>query len=409
MDEQQFFNQFSRDLNRDRYFESNTEQWERMEGLLEKSDRRKRRKALLLSALLPTILLLATGFLGFTLYKVNRKADHLQARLEKLEANNPVSVVPDTVFTERTVYKHDTIFVKQKTLGSSIAQLNRFSPEFYLNPHTQLHPYPQNSVQSLAENVQQSYTESEENASEQGPLPQLTHQSQDLNRRSTLPVVEYELSPIESTPKLSFNYLIEKYKPQKFAVGGTVGVLFPTSTESIPLHAYSLGLQGEAMVNDRFRLRMEAVYAPSRVRISANSPNEWSLPNITPPTVNDDLDGVRVTQAIYDFSLGWRYMLDRPDPLRFYVSGAWLSKLKMRQALQYGFYNPMTDEDTRVSFSRDEAVLTMQGMQLGLGSDWKFNNRYSIGMEAIYQHQFSFSERLMGSRWGLRSQLLYHF
>jgi hypothetical protein len=413
MNESNFFKNFADKMGQHRYFEPTDEQWDDMHSRLNSIDRKKKRRALLFSWGVPLLLGAGVLFLGVSMQKMQRQNLHLQARILEVEQAllNQKTQHAETWVQYDTVYK--TVYItKQVTSlaehdvdeGAELMQ-SKFNPiqfgAFGLQRPGDFRRYDFQISQLIRSDIADDKNQNLTFLGSKSP--------EKVEHRRVLPERMEDVPTAKATFRKNTDYYVQKYSPKQFYGGVSYGILVPTSTESIPVHAHSTGLIAETKLTDKLRLRLETAYAPARIRINDKASDDWSLPVISPPTPDDVLDFVKVSQSMWDLSLGFKYMLGEEKPIRFYAAGAWLSKIMLDKSYQYEYLNEQTLEDTKISFSRKNVDVTTRAMQLGLGSEWRLSRRYSFGMEAVYQHQFSFSERLIGSRWGLKSNLLYAF
>ncbi len=203
--------------------------------------------------------------------------------------------------------------------------------------------------------------------------------------------------------------MIRRLRPQNAMVSITGGMLF-SQTRGVEYHNnYSLGLMGQLAFGRHLRLLAGAEHSSANFRAHGSGLPDFRVPPPTPPTPNDDLKVVELRQPIWDFLFGLRYVFTPEKRLHPYVSAGWLGQFVQEQTLRYEFLNGLTEAETYVIVPRNNDYFNANGLQLGIGLEWAFTKRLSLGLEGLYRRQASTLVPLLVERWGLKTGLGYRF
>ncbi|MDX2281560.1 MAG: hypothetical protein NW218_18375 [Saprospiraceae bacterium] len=204
--------------------------------------------------------------------------------------------------------------------------------------------------------------------------------------------------------------LIRRLRPHDTGIGFTGGMVFPQTKDATPRNSYTLGLSGQMAFGNHLRLLAGAEHGWTNFKVNSSVLDNSNIPPPpTPPTPNDELDYVQVDQPLWDFSMGLRYIFAPEKRLRPFIGAAWMGEQTQEQTLRYNFKNQVTKEETITLVPRNDARFNANGLQIGMGAEWTFTKRLSLGLEGMYQRQYGASVPLLAERWGMKAGVSYRF
>jgi hypothetical protein len=237
-------------------------------------------------------------------------------------------------------------------------------------------------------------------------LPERERQGPVFNRDYRLPDLGLIMLPPPAERRR--DKLIRRFRPHSTAVGLLGGTAF-TLEQGVTNDKgnFSIGLTGETAFGRHVRLFAAGSYLSTRLRANNALLGDLNIPTLAPPTPNHLLDYVQLRQAIWDFSLGFRYVAAPEKRLSPVVSAAWLLEYAEDQSLVYTFINQLNGDETYVRAPHAESLFRADGLELGLGLQLAVNTRLSFRFRSFYQRQFGGHDSLLARRWGLSGGILY--
>ena len=228
-------------------------------------------------------------------------------------------------------------------------------------------------------------------------------------RKQSLPNA-FDMAVLVSAPGPLRVPLIRRLRPHDAMIGFTGGMVFPQTKDAIPRNSYILGMNGQMTFGNHLRLLAGAEHGWTNFKVNSSALDNSNIPQPpTPPTPNDELDYVQVDQPFWDFSMGLRYIFAPEKRLRPFIGAAWIGEQTQEQTLRYNFKNQVTEEETITLVPRNDARFNANGLQIGMGAEWTFTTRLSLGLEGMYQRQYGASVPLLAERWGLKAGVSYSF
>jgi Outer membrane protein beta-barrel domain len=235
------------------------------------------------------------------------------------------------------------------------------------------------------------------------------------------PIKAIEVKKNQPLPDLSLvlqiepihNYkeeLIEKIKPEKkLEIGLRTGLLFPYNEHVKSQSGYNAGINAGFKLWKHLHLTAGADLGQVEFTVRANDISRTQIPTLLPPTPNDVLKSVQIKHPLVDFSLGLRYSFRDNKPLKPYFSAAWLTQNSFEQNLKYEFYNAVIDDERFIKKHINDRNSFSNGFQIGFGADWRLRKHWLLGIEGVYQKQFSRGISLLEQRLNVRTGVKYSF
>ena len=203
--------------------------------------------------------------------------------------------------------------------------------------------------------------------------------------------------------------LVRHIKPHNFSVGLRSTLILPLTKITGTERSFSYGVSAGLTLGQNLHLIAAIDNGNIDFAVKNNDIVGSGIPLITPPTPDDVLDFVEIRQPISDFSLGLRYDFRTSRRWQPNVYLAWIGEHIHEQTITYEFDNIVTDEESYVKVQQHNAYFNAAGLQAGLGFNWFFVKKMSLGLEAIYQQQVSSVVPLLHERVGARAGLKYYF
>jgi hypothetical protein len=204
--------------------------------------------------------------------------------------------------------------------------------------------------------------------------------------------------------------LIKRIKPAKNAeIGLRTGAIFPYNENAKSHPGLNIGINSGFKLGKHLRLIVGADVGQVDFSLHTNDLTQIPIPIPSPPTPDDVLKSVQVEQPILDFSLGLRYDFRLNKTIRPYFSTTWLIQSTFEQGLKYEYFNPITEDESSIRRSGNDHYSYANGLQIGSGLDWHFRKHWSLGIEGVFQKQFSKEMPLLEQRFTLRTGVKYHF
>ncbi len=474
-----FLKEFAKNLDRERLYEPDDADWEKLAVALDAQAQAKRRRHLLFAWALPLAASVAFILLGTLLWQTSSKTAKMQAEIVRLQKElgmkNGVTLADTTVHHVVTI-QFDTIYRTVVFLTSSAHSMqsnfyhNNFGQgadsSFQKNQNKQLVNINQKgtegnirfqnvskdttlSAKTRAETILQkvnglvtarpinaldSFTnirttpadlakiQERSTTPDQSPVEDRVPQKMDLSmlplkgillpesrRKQYLPNA-FDMAVMVPAPTPPRVPLIHRLRPHDAMIGFTGGMLFPQTTDAIPRNSYILGLNGQMAFGHHLRLMVGAEHGWTNFKVNSSVLDNSNIPQPpTPPSPNDVLDYVKVDQPLWDFSLGLRYVFAPEKRLRPFIEAAWIGEQPQEQTLRYNFKNQVTEEETITLVPRNDARFNANGLQIGMGTEWAFAKRLSLGLEGMYQRQYGTTVPLLAERWGVKVGIAYSF
>ncbi len=455
-----FLKEFGKNLDRERHFEASDEDWEKVASALNARAQRARRRRRLLLWAWPLAASMAIIALGTSLFKTMARADEMQAEIlqlkEKSEAENS-SKASDTLRTHFSVIQYDTVYRtvfidrvvspaiypdgktnRNENMAEKINDLVKYAQtetgkkEIQISDNSALNgikvtnTITTNQVTALGEDMERiNGLNHTKEAGEMDDLRQVPDsiafkncpivflkfpslETRKLHSQGKRPILHKDLVMI---PMVTHPVpLIRRLRPHDIALGVTGEMLFPVTTpEATPLNSYTMGIAGQMEFSRHWQLHTGIERGWAYFEVAASGLDNLNIPQFTPPTPNDVLEYVKVTQPLWDFSLGLRYVFTPEKRLRPFIGMAWVGEQTQEQTLRYKFKNQVTNEETYILAPYNDTRFNANGLQIGLGAAWTFTKQMSFGIEGLYQRQNNTSVPLLAKRWGLKAGLLYNF
>ena len=204
--------------------------------------------------------------------------------------------------------------------------------------------------------------------------------------------------------------LIHRLKPRNAMVDVTGGVLIPRSKDGVPGNNFIFGVNGKMAFGSHLRLVAGFEYGWINFKVKGSELEQNDIPEIAPPSSDDELKYVLLKQPVRDVSIGLNYVFIPEKRLHPYIGMSWVGEQTLEQTLNYEFQNTTNGEESNVYVPRSNNVyFNTNGLKIGLGLEWTFAKQFSMGLEGSYLRRNPPTVPLLSERYGIKASLAYSF
>jgi hypothetical protein len=198
-------------------------------------------------------------------------------------------------------------------------------------------------------------------------------------------------------------------KPIKIA-GYELGILGSLAAMSrsniVRQNGFSIGARGGILIGKNWKIIGETQYLFLSYEADEITP-DLNIKIITPPTQNDSLDGVKVKQPYWQYSLGLQYFLSSKR-LKPYVGINLLGQSKLEEEIEYEYVNTLTNTPVFVQTIRKENLFQLPFLRLQLGASYPILGKINALMEGSYDVKLGNNTQFK-PLWQVKTGFLYRF
>jgi hypothetical protein len=466
MNEQNFDKIFGDKLNEGLDFNFTEQKWGKMEKHLDAFHAEKGRKRLLTWLLLP--LLALVGLLtwgGWLLHDAQKHISELTQEVHHLSIEKQISVPPsvislksDTVYHHIVVRRYDTIFqtVVQNVVGKFISRSdvslagNKFSDynenekiegkksekpaaksDSASTPH-----FP--SLQDL-ESVSSKQKDSTKTVIVEISKQENLKKTDSLTTNPPLDAVSFittgrdsikdkndekvvsdakkayktEEKPLENKENVEKSLEKEKRKPlikpiniEGYELGFIGGLASQYRPNIVQQSGFSVGARGGVYIGNRLKIVGETQYLFLSYEADKITP-DLDIKLITPPTLNDTFQSVKVKQPYWQYALGVQYLLSE-SRLKPYIGINVLGQSKLKEQFEYEYLNAPTNTPVFVQTVRKEKLFQVPFIRFQVGASYPLFSKINAQIEGSYDVKLDNATQFK-PLWQVKTGLLYRF
>ncbi len=200
--------------------------------------------------------------------------------------------------------------------------------------------------------------------------------------------------------------IIKPIKIAGYDIGVSSGLAILDGQNILRQDGFSIGGRGGILLGERWKILGEAEFVALSYEVNKIN-GVQDIPNITPPTINDELKEVHVGQPYWHYSLGLQYALTRTR-LKPYIGVSALGQSKLEEKFEYKFENKLTREDVFVKTKRNDDSFQMPFLRFQAGAEYPIFGKIKAQLEGSYDVNIGNVPQFK-PLWQLKGVVLYRF